>query len=366
MRWPSQAWLWFATGALAGAAAFAAATHVPDVDDEIVGEEDFRGAGVPESGLGPLFNARSCDTCHYLPRIGGTGAQVTLRLGFPGPVPAAQSTFPSAFIGDARCQPKLPASAVIIARRIPTPLYGAGLVEAIPDRAIEAMADPDDRDGDGVRGRVARVRDAATGEMRVGRFGWKAQDASLLAAVARAYAREMGETNKLFPNETIAGLSAEALRECDRPPDPEDFMDESGMTVIERLALFVRQLAPLPGRAYPMADAGAGVFADIGCATCHRPAIDTGTSIVHAYSDFLLHDVGTGDGIPEEGATADDMRTAPLWGVGTRRFLMHDGRAIRLEGAIKAHGGEAAAVRDRFAALPAAEREALIAFLRGL
>jgi CxxC motif-containing protein (DUF1111 family) len=375
MTWPPvRVWLWFAAGILATLLAQAVVDRWPAGDDEeeeegVLGESDFSGHAESETGLGPLFNATSCATCHYLPTVGGTGPQVTLRIGFatpgrPGrPVPSQQSTLAAASI-DAACRPRLGDDVTVVARRIPSPTFGAGLVDAIPDAAIERLADPDDRDGDGVRGRVARVLDRATGGMRVGRFGWKAQDPTLLSAVARAYAREMGVTNRLFPDETSAGVTT--LSECDRVADPEDYADDTGLEAIDRLTSFLRQLPPIAPLASEPEPGGARLFADAGCAACHRPAIEWDAGAVAAYSDFLLHDIGTDEGLAEEGTAPGELRTAPLWGVRTRGFLLHDGRALTLDAAIRSHGGEAAGARARYLALPDDVRRELVAFLRGL
>lgn len=376
MKWPPvRAWLWFAAGVLAAFLAQRVLDRMPNDDAQeeeeealsVVGEDDFSGNAAAETGLGPLYNATSCLTCHYLPTEGGTGAQVTLRIGFAAPelpVPSRQSTLATASIDEFPCRPRLSEEVTVVSRRIPTPIFGAGLVDAIPDAAIERLADPDDRDRDGVHGRVARVLDRATGAMRVGRFGWKAQDPTLLSAVARAYAREMGVTNRLFPSDTSAGVRS--ISDCDQVADPEDYEDHTGLTAIDRLTSFLRQLPPIAPIAGEPGSHGARLFADVGCANCHRPAIEWDGGAVHAYSDFLLHDIGTGEGLAEEGAAPGEMRTAPLWGVRMRRFLLHDGSALTLDAAIRAHGGEAGGARTRYLALPDEARRDLVAFLRGL
>lgn len=254
---------------------------------------------------------------------------------------------------DARCLPAPPAGARVV-RRIPPALFGSGLVDAIPDAALTALADPDDRDGDGVSGRAALVIDAISGQRRVGRFGWQALDASLLAAVGRAFAVELGVTNRAFPHE--------AAGDCDTRPDPEDrIREETGHTTLDHLTAFVRRLPPLSPRPLDArARHGETMFAAAGCAACHVPAVSAG---VTAFSDFLLHDIGTGDGSAQGAAADGEFRTAPLWGVGTRRLLLHDGSALTIEQAILRHGGEAADSRDRFAALAVSDQQSLMAFL---
>jgi CxxC motif-containing protein (DUF1111 family) len=219
------------------------------------------------------------------------------------------------------CQPAIPPEATIIARRAPIPLFGAGLVELIPDADIIALEDPQDRDGDGVSGRAARLQ-LSTGEIRVGRFGWKAQHVSLLTFGADAYRNEMGITNDLFPREFAFGISADAMRRCDRVRDPEDFRDRrTGRRGIDNFASFMRLLAPIArGTVEPDAVAGEQVFAAIGCTTCHVPLHQTSPSTnrlydrqpVFAFSDFLLHDVGTGDGIAQAAAAENEIRTPAL------------------------------------------------------
>lgn len=334
--------------------------HPPDLAEW--GMRDFYGSATVEEGLGPVFNATSCATCHHLPETGGTGAQVVLRSAAPGGGFFALSAV------EPRCQPQ-PVGTEQFVRRIPTPLFGAGLVDAIPDAAIAALADPDDRDGDGVSGRAASVVDAATNTGRIGRFGWKAQDASLAAAVARAFAVEMGVTNRLFPAESAGGLDAATLAACDPLPDPEDRVrPETGATTTEHLTTFVRSFQPVtPRRHEALEEAGQARFREAGCAACHTPTLEALDGLaVRAYSDFLLHDVGTGDGIAQGAATGEEFRTAPLWGVGTRRLLMHDGEALTLDAAILRHAGEASGARDRFVRLAQTDRDALLAFLRSL
>ena len=167
---------------------------------------------------------------------------------------------------DARCI--IPPEAVIIARRIPIPLFGAGLVEAIPDATILALADPDDRDGDGMSGRASVIRDVETGDPRVGRFGWKAQHATLLTFGADAYRNEMGITNDLFREELGFGVTAEQYRRCDPIPDPEDLIDPATRRRgIDNFASFMRFLAPVARESQtPAVQEGQRLFSALGCA----------------------------------------------------------------------------------------------------
>jgi CxxC motif-containing protein (DUF1111 family) len=259
---------------------------------------------------------------------------------------------------------------------VPIPLFGAGLVEAIPDETLRALEDPTDRDRDGVSGRAALVTDVATGERRVGRFGWKAQHATLLTFGADAYRNEMGITNDVFPEEMAHGVSAAQMRICDRFPDPEDIRDPlTRRRGIDNFASFMRLLAPAGrGGIDDEVRAGEQVFTAIGCVSCHVPALQTGPSanpvfhrkMVPLFSDLLLHDVGTGDGIRQGVAEPNEIRTPALWGLRLRRPLLHDGSAGTAEDAVRRHGGEADLARRGFERLADADRAALLAFLRSL
>src|SRR5579864_7513664 len=202
------------------------------------------------SGLGPSYNATSCGGCHNQPSIGGVGNVTVIRAGVVEnggyEVPQGGDLVHLFSIGDYSCQPQIPANANILSHRIPTPLFGAGLVEAIPDSVIRTWEDPADRNGDGIRGHAALVMDPVTHTMRVGRFGWKAQQATLLAFAGEAFRDEMGITNDLFPKEAATGLSAEQLAACDKVPDPEDRPDpKTHLRGIDQVTNFMRFLAPV-------------------------------------------------------------------------------------------------------------------------
>jgi CxxC motif-containing protein (DUF1111 family) len=267
----------------------------------------------------------------------------------------------------------VPANANVVATRIPLAIFGDGLIEAIPDEAIRALADNPGRNPDNIRGRAAIVRDPASGLQRVGRFGWKAQQATLLGFAGDAYLFEMGITNDLFPNETATGLTAAQLAACDTVADPEDKRDAvTGRRGIDNFANFMRFLAP-PARLPGTADTARGeqLFQGIGCGACHRPVMQTGPNTIPAldrrpvalYSDLLLHDIGTGDGIAQGAAGPNEMRTPPLWGLRLRKQLLHDGSALDPESAIERHGGEAARVRDRYRNMPQRDQHSLVLFL---
>jgi CxxC motif-containing protein (DUF1111 family) len=348
-----------------------------------LGLDDFLEVEFSEEGLGPAFNGTSCAACHNVPAIGGGGVMAELRAGrrnADGEFETFDATGETLFhlfsVPSHGCQPILPDDATVFARRIPIPLFGAGLVEAIPDETLRSLEDPNDRNGDGVSGRAALVVDVATGERRVGRFGWKAQHATLLTFGADAYRNEMGITNDVFPQEVAFGISPEKMRVCDRIPDPEDVRDpRTRRRGIDNFATFMKFLAPIGRQGVnDQVRAGEQVFAALGCATCHVPELETGPSAnplfhrkkVGLFSDLLLHDVGTGDGIKQGAAATNEIRTPALWGLRLRRPLLHDGAAGTVEEAVRRHGVEALLARQGFERLSDADRAALLAFLRSL
>ena len=348
-----------------------------------LGLDDFLEVETAEEGLGPAFNGTSCAACHNVPAIGGAGTIAEMRAGrrdasgrFQTFDATGETLFHLFSIPTHGCQAIVPPEANVFARRVPIPLFGAGLVEAIPDDTIAALEDPSDRDRDGVSGRAARIVDAETGERRIGRFGWKAQHATLLTFGADAYRNEMGITNDVFSAEVAFGVSAEQMRACDRIGDPEDIRDRvTRRRGIDNFASFMRFLGPV-GRdgSSELTRAGEQAFAAIGCATCHHPVLMTGPSSnplfdrkpVALFSDLLLHDVGTGDGIVQGPAEEEEIRTPALWGLRLRRPLLHDGTAATAEDAVRRHAGEADLARRGFEQLSDSDRAALLAFLRSL
>lgn len=270
----------------------------------------------------------------------------------------------------------MPAEANTVARRVSTPVFGAGLIEAIPDATLIAAAAVTTKP-DGVRGRAALVNDVTTGTQRVGRFGWKSQHATLLAFTADAMVNELGITNRFFPEENAPNGNTVLLERADQILDPEDEVNPAtGRSDVDRTAAFMRLLAPPPrGPVNANVTAGERLFASSNCTACHTPTLTTGTNSVAAlsnkrvalYSDLLLHDMGTlGDGIVQGPAGARDLRTAPLWGLAARPVYLHDGRTDSLDAAIRAHAGEASAARNRYVQLPATQQQQLVAFLRSL
>lgn len=342
------------------------------------GAIEFRTQDTPETGLGPIFNGRSCAECHNGPALGG-GSNITVTRfgrvdenGVFDPLLALGGSLLQRFAINPQAQERVPAEANVIAQRKTTPLFGAGLIEAIPDELI--LANAARPQADGISGRAAMITDPATGQVRVGRFGWKAQHASLLSFSADAYLNEMGITNRFFPNENAPNGNQALLARFDRTPDIEDGVDPAtGRSDIDGFTDFMRFLAA-PPRLVMSASARAGetVFATTGCGGCHIPSLATGNNpvpalsnqVVNLYSDLLLHDMGSlGDGIAQGAAAPREMRTAPLWGVRARAPYLHDGRAPTLDAAIRAHDGEAAIVRNRYLGLGAGARQQLLDFL---
>ena len=346
-----------------------------------LGLEDFLEVETAEDGLGPAFNGTSCAGCHNIPAIGGFGTITEMRAGYRNEEGRFQAfeggTLYHLFsLPPHNCQPQMPPEANVIARRISIPLFGAGLVEAIPDETLIALEDPEDLNGDGVSGRAARVFDLATRRDRIGRFGWKAQQATLLTFAGDAYRNEMGITNDLFPDEMALGIDPERLRRCGGAAGTEDRQNRvTGLRGIDAFEAFLKFLAPVErGTVSPEAASGEGLFAVTGCAACHVPVLRTGPSPnplfdrkpVPLYSDLLLHDIGTGDGIEQGAASGDEIRTPALWGLRFRRPFLHDGSVATAEEAIRRHDREAASARVQFLALSPADRAALLAFLGSL
>lgn len=348
-----------------------------------LGLEDFLEVEDAEEGLGPAYNGTSCAECHNVPAVGGIAPVTTVRAGrrlsdgsFEDFDSERGSLFQLFSIPTHGCQSVIPSDANVIARRAPIPLFGAGLVEAIPDETIVALEDPFDLDGDGISGQAVRVIDLDSGELRIGRFGWKAQIATLLVFGADAYRNEMGITNDLFPDELTFNLTDEQLRDCDPIAEPEDIPElGTGLRGIDNFESFMKFLAPAPrGPQTPAALAGREVFDAVGCSTCHVPELVTGPShnplfnrrVVRLFSDLLLHDIGTGDGIAQGAGQPAEIRTPALWGLRARRPLLHDGSAPTIPDAVSRHGGEAQSTITRLAALAPQVVADLFAFLESL
>jgi CxxC motif-containing protein (DUF1111 family) len=395
------------------------ATHQADQAkfDEVEGISD---------GLGPLYNAQSCRECHQSPTSGGTSQVTELRVGHEGSdhrfhnaeIPIAHGTVvisgrtlvndraicPSGAFPTTEIQERVPDTENIRTTRLAMNVLGDGYVEAVPDQALVEIARRQCKSSHHkICGQVIYVPVLeAPGQTAVGRFGWKDQHASLLSFSGDAYLNEMGITTHLFPDE-ITKL-------CNTASEPNDTPGSDGLDDLDHFARFIRA-SKAPGRdaelaATPEAQKGEKVFDKIGCATCHVASLTTapagskinggaftvpealGDKTIYPYSDFLLHNVGTGDGIvvpmqehygpkiyqakwknfsvEEYHSARYKIRTAPLWGLRLRTRLMHDGEAVTLRDAILRHAGEAAEVTRRFGKLSRQDQEALLQFLRSL
>ena len=347
------------------------------------GLDEFSELDGLDEGLGPVFNEAGCAVCHDAP-VGGTTGRSETRFGS-----SAGGVFdPLANLGGSLIQDhaiglvetdtsaftyvaeEVPATANVVAQRITTPLFGLGLVDAVPDATLLQLAADQARKSPSTKGTPNMVLEIGTGLTRVGRFGWKAQVPTLHQFSGDAYLNEMGVTNPEFPAESCPQGDCAALAYNPFPTLNDDGENVAAFTD------FMTLLGPPPqGPVTPASAGGNAVFAAVGCANCHTPMLHTGDSPVKAlshktfepFSDFLLHDMGSlGDGIVQGTSTANQMRTAPLWGLRSRPTFLHDGRATTPEAAILAHEGQGRASRDAFVALPAAKRQTLLAYLRTL
>src|SRR3984893_15955845 len=386
----------------------------------------FEGVEQRSDGLGPLYNAQSCRECHQSP-VSGAASQVTeLRVGHQGPdgrfhnleIPIARGTeviavrslvndraiCPNAAFPNSEIQERVPETETIRTFRLSLNLLGDGFVEAVSDQTLIDLAQQQCKSSHRkICGQILQVPIVeAPGQMSVGRFGWKDQHASLLSFAADAYLNEMGITNRLQPDEVT--------KLCNTASEPNDTPGPDGLSDIDHFARFIRATkapardAQLAGSA--AAKKGSGLFDKIGCATCHveilttappGTKIDGGTFTIpaalgsiafHPYGDFLVHDLGTGDGILQATrehygnkvfqmmsgylskqdfeSSRNKIRTAPLWGVRLRPRLMHDGASLMLRDATLRHRGEAGHVSQRFEKLKGEDQEAIIEFLKSL
>ena len=352
-----------------------------------------------QTGLGPVYNATACVSCHQNPNSGGASQFTELRVGHKDE--NGNFVNPTIFINDGKntitgrsivndraigpeAQEHIPATETIRALRAALNTLGDGFVEAIDDRTLIAIAEGQPELSDGrVHGEVVQAPIfEAPGQTRVGRFGWKDQHSSLLSFIGDAYLNEMGITNRLRPTDVTTVLKI--------TKDPEDQPDDLGLADIDHFAQFIRGTMVPPRdtalAATPAALRGGELFRRVGCGICHVESITTapagttidggmftvpealGDKIIHPFGDFLLHDIGTGDGIVHVGPqdTANKLRTAPLWGLRTKPRFMHDLRSLSLEDAISRHDGEAREPARRFKEMSPEERDALITFLKTL
>lgn len=350
----------------------------------IAGDEQFGATFTPSAGLGPIFNGVSCASCHSADGRGRPENALT-RI--------SRGSDPAFDVGGPQIQDRAIPGAVAetlppgvdVSLRLPPPVFGVGLIEAIPAAAILANADPADADGDGISGRPNFVRPAsfvpATEPgggpgLQLGRFSRKAQVSTLLQQTVEAYHQDIGITTDFLPVENVNPQASQATAAADRVADPE-----LPALAVAQVVAYLRMLAPpAPGAETERRARGRTLFVSVGCAACHVPELTAGPGPIPAiegrpvrlYSDLLLHDMGDAlaDGRPDGDASGREWRTAPLWGLRLMReflngdaFLLHDGRASSVEEAILLHGGEAQAARDAFDALPAADRAALLDFV---
>ena len=414
-----------------GAGDALAGLSAPELEVFNVGKADFAESEGATDGLGPRMNLDGCGGCHLYPSVGGSSPPVNPQIALAkamgatneipsfisanGPVRevryvrnpdgtpdgGVQALFTIAGRSDAPgCKLPQPNFKAELAKgnvifRIPTPLFGSGLIEQIPDSEIwrNMRGDTAMKGEYGVKGRpnITLTSRTVSGQVNrngndgtFARFGWKAQNKSLLVFSGEAYNVEMGITNELFQTER------DETPECQFATTPNDVTPLEakshieGLSAIEKFAFFMRFLAaPVPSKDQPGgADSisrGAKSFAVAGCALCHTPTLRTGNSRVAAlrnqavnlYSDLLLHNMGHGlaDGISQGQAGPSDFRTAPLWGLGQRLFFLHDGRTSDLRSAIQAHqswGSEANAVVDNYTRMSEPAKQDMLNFLRSL
>jgi CxxC motif-containing protein (DUF1111 family) len=387
-----------ATVATAAITAVEAPTGFDDLTNDMVSQsqfdadrETFEERESAADGLGPVYNAQACAECHENPVTGGNSQVTVLRAGrFDGrrySDHAGGSLIQDRALDAAIQERALPMDNVRTFRASLSVL-GDGFVEAIPDSALTAIqaSQPPGMKGTAIQVPVLE----APGTTRIGRFGWKDQHGSLLSFAADAYLNEMGITSPLQPNENSSnGVSVAAWDLVDDPEEAATAAEPFGPDV-ETFARFMRSTrAPArdASRAGTVeAQAGEQVFNQLGCQNCHTSSITTapagtslnggkfvvpaalGSKVIHPYGDFLLHDVGTGDGIVQNGGerTRNMIRTAPLWGLRTRSRLLHDGTALTPHEAIQRHDREARMVVQNFMRLPKDQRDLLMAFLASL
>ena len=348
----------------------------------------FEERDTKDEGLGPVYNAESCVECHQNPVTGSASQHTVVRAGiFNGKDfldPPGGSLIPDRAI-DAAIQACVSDQSNVRSLRMSLNTLGDGFVEAIADETLLRIAALQPNQSEGAIQGEAILVDLleAPGYQRIGRFGWKDQHASLLSFSGDAYRNEMGVTNPLVPTEHTS--NGHSVQKFDTVADPEDNGEE-----LEIFTEFMRasKVPPRDTRlaASETAKYGERLFEKTGCGICHVATLSTapagtlinggtytvspalGNKIIHPYSDFLLHDVGTGDGIVQNGGqgTRNKLRTSPLWGLRTRTRLLHDGSALTIRDAIISHRGEAARITKRFNDLPKGDKEKMLRFLNSL
>jgi CxxC motif-containing protein (DUF1111 family) len=352
------------------------------------GEDEFQEINTVATGLGPVFNEKSCGGCHSEGALGGAGTQVETRAGrlvngvFDPLTSEGGSLFQHFGIGgqvpNKACTTQgevVPADANVVAGRRTIPLFGLGFVDATSDATLQAIAASQPVD---IRGTAPFVPNILIGRPTVGKFGWKDQNPTLFQFAGDAYLNEVGVTTPRFPNENLPQGSTAMLAACQTAPEPND-----NEVDLQRLTTFMQFLAaPTRGPVTPQVTAGDALFTKLGCDGCHVRSITSGSAVdqagnpvaalsnatYHPYSDFLMHDMGSlGDSI-DQGTGLTAMRTAPLWGL---RFenpnqLLHDGRAHSIQQAIQMHAGQGQTAASSFNALSSGDQNNLVAFLGSL
>jgi CxxC motif-containing protein (DUF1111 family) len=353
------------------------------LDRFVKGKAEFDHILSNAEGLGPCFNDTGCAQCHAVPESGGGsnitvtrfGKKATINTPFD-PLASLGGSLLQAHAIDPAVQEVIPPEADVTTPRETPSVFGAGLVQAIPDAVLIG------NQANGGTAHVVTLLEDPNGPTHIGRFGWKAQVATMLSFSGDASLNEMGLTNALVGTENAPNGNQALLAQYDLVPDPEDQPDGEGFTRIERMDDFQRFLAP-PPQTPKSGMTGETLFNTIGCATCHVPSYTTGSAsetalsgkVIHPYSDFLLHDMGSlGDGIVQGMGTEKLMRTSSLWGLNVRAVdsLLHNGSATgfseagNIEAAIAAHDGQGGPARDAFNGLLPAQKAQVDAFLLSL
>lgn len=348
---------------------------------------------VASDGLGPFYSARACANCHPGGGRGSDLQALTLRsndvvygrqlqpLALAGMAPELKYTL--TYLSAAtdpgldvelpwaeRLQVQFtelrygPIQSPWSARLAPS-LHGIALLQQVPDSELQALADPGDRNGDGISGRLSQLP-VADGTTAVGRFGWKAELPDLLTQTASAFSLDIGLGSPAYPasHADCTSLQPDCLQQVSGSATGPA-ATEVDAQLLQLVLAYLESLSAPAARHDP---AGLAVFERSGCAACHVPSLRGANGPVPAYTDLLLHDLGQGldDGFAAESATSSEWRTAPLWGLGRAGRLLHDGRAATVEAAILWHGGEAETARATYTGLPEAERRQLLDFLKGL
>jgi CxxC motif-containing protein (DUF1111 family) len=357
------------------------------------GAASFQTVFYPSTGLGPIYNDSSCSNCHNFPVFGGGGSDLVTRFGETtngvfNPLTSEDGTLLHAAYINANCVETTPTNANVTTLRRVRALFGAGLIEAIPDSVIEGNAILPNTDN--IVGVPALVTDPVDGKVHAGRFGWKGQYASLTAFIADTENNEIGLTNRFETNGYAPDGNTTLYNEYNVLPNPKDVVSKTtGKANLDTDADYVRLLAPAPTVVLTgSAIAGQALFHQISCDECHIPSLPTSASFTPIsdlsseqtpiaalsnqsaplYSDLLLHNMGAlNDGIAQGAASPNQMMTAPLWGLQYKVPYLHNGSATNsVAAAITAHAGDAAAAESRYANLTATQQQELIDFILSL